>query len=309
METRAHYVLIGAFVMIIVAAGFLTILFLAQTQTEYDEYDIIFTERVSGLSQGAQVRFNGIQKGEVVSLNIDPDNPAIVIARVRVDKDTPVKTDTGAELEPVGFTGLLIIQLVGGSAEAPLLKDVSERRVPQIEADMSSFGALFQGSGDVIARASQLLSDDNIESFAGIISNVETITGAIAENDAELSSLVRNASKATEDLARITERLDAASAGLQKFMEEDAPGTVEEIEALLDESQALVADLRSIANDNRDSIKVFADQGLGQVAPALAEARRLMRTLDYMLREIDRDPEAYFLGENAPEYGAAGEEE
>ena len=32
-----------------------------------------------------------------------------------------------------------------------------------------------------------------------------------------------------------------------------------------------------------------------------------MQTLDYMLREIDRDPQAYFLGENAPEYGAAEE--
>ncbi|MBL4619715.1 MAG: hypothetical protein JKX88_06415 [Marinicaulis sp.] len=54
-------------------------------------------------------------------------------------------------------------------------------------------------------------------------------------------------------------------------------------------------------------MRVFADQGLGQVAPALAEARRLMRTLDYMMREIDRDPQAYFLGENVPEYGAETE--
>ena len=77
---------------------------------------------------------------------------------------------------------------------------------------------------------------------------------------------------------------------------------MEDIEALLSESRALVTDLRTITNENRASIRVFADQGLGQVAPALAEARRLMRTLDAVLREIDRDPNAYFFGERAPEY-------
>ena len=35
--------------------------------------------------------------------------------------------------------------------------------------------------------------------------------------------------------------------------------------------------------------------------------RRLMRTLDVMMREIDRDPNAYFFGERAPEY-AGGKE-
>ena len=307
METRAHYVLIGAIVLSAVAAGFLFILWLGQTQREYDEYDIIFTERVSGLSIGAQVRFNGIQKGEVDTLTIDPDNPSIVIARIHVDKDTPVTTDTRAELEPVGFTGLLIIQLVGGEPDKPLLKEVSEERVPTIESDPSTINQFLQGSGDVVARASRLLSDENIESVSGILSNVETLTAAFSDNEEDIVAALQNVNAITSDLADVTAKLDAAATGLQVFLEEDAPATVEEIDELLEESQALVRDLRGVVEENRSSLRLFADQGLGQVAPALAEARRLMRTLDYMLREIDRDPQAYFLGENAPEYGAESE--
>lgn len=309
METRAHYVLIGAIVLSAVAAGFLFILWLGQTQREFDEYDIIFTERVSGLSVGAQVRFNGIQKGEVDTLTIDPDDPSIVIARIRVDKDTPVKTDTRAELEPVGFTGLLIIQLVGGDAEKPLLKEVSDQRVPEITAGASSLGQFLAGSGDVLAQAQRLLSDENIESVTGILNNVEALTAAFAENEDEIVSALQNVNAITADLAQVTAKLDAAAAGLQEFLENDAPATVAEVDALLQESQGLVRDLRDIAGENRASLRVFADQGLGQVAPALAEARRLMRTLDYMLREIDRDPQAYFLGDNAPEYGSEAESE
>ncbi len=259
------------------AAGFLFILWLGQTQREFDEYDIIFTERVSGLSVGAQVRFNGIQKGEVDTLTIDPDDPSIVIARIRVDKDTPVKTDTRAELEPVGFTGLLIIQLVGGSANLPSLKEASDQRVPQIEAETSSIGQFLQGSGDVVAQAQRLLSDDNIDSVASILSNIETLTGAFAENEDDIVAILENANAITTDLAEVTAKLDAAAAGLQEFLENDAQATVEEVDALLQESQGLIRDLRGIAGENRASLRVFADQGLGQVAPALAEARRLMR--------------------------------
>jgi len=308
METRAHYVLIGAIVLSTVAAAFLFILYLGQSQREFDEYDIIFTERVSGLSVGAQVRFNGIQKGEVEKLSIDPDNPKIVIARIRVDKDTPVKTDTQAELEPVGFTGLLIIQLVGGSADKPLLKEASDERIPTIEADTSTIGQFLEGSGDVMAQAQRLLSDDNIASVTDILSNVETMTGAFADNKENIVSALENVNAITTDLAKVTDKLDAAAGGLETFLDKDAPATVEEVNALLEESRALIADLRAITSENRASIRVFADQGLGQVAPALAEARRLMRSLDYMLREIDRDPKAYLFGDNAPEY-EAGEEE
>jgi phospholipid/cholesterol/gamma-HCH transport system substrate-binding protein len=302
METNAKYVVIGSVVMSAIAAAFLWILWLGQAQREYDEYDIIFTERVSGLSDGAAVRFNGIQKGEVVDLSIDPTNPSIVVARVRVEKDTPVKTDTKVELEFVGFTGLAIIQFVGGSSNAPLLKEVSEERVPNISADMSGFGAFLEGSGDVMAQANRLLSDENINSVSRTITNIETLTSAFAANEDDIVATLENLNSITTDLAQVTAKLDAAATSLESFLSEDAPATMAEVDAVLKESRALVADLRAVTGENRAAIRVFADQGLGQVAPALAEARRLMRTFDGMLRDIDRDPNAYFFGERAPEY-------
>ena len=309
METRGHYVLIGTAVLIVVAAAFMYVLWAGQSQREFDEYQIIFTERVSGLSVGAQVRFNGIQKGEVDTLTIDPDDPSIVIARIRVERDTPVKTDTTAELEPVGFTGLLIVQLVGGTAEAPLLKVASDERVPVIRADTSGIGMFLEGSGDVLAQAQRLLSDENIDNISAIIANIEVMTGVIADNEESIAVSLKNAETITTDLAAVTGQLEAAAEGLQEFLNNDAPKTVAEVEALLSDSRALVNELQGVVVDNRESVQIFADQGLGQVAPALAEARRLMRTLDYMLREIDRDPQAYFLGDQIPEYSPDGESE
>lgn len=294
METRAHYVLIGAFVLITVALGFLFVLWLGQTKRDFDEYDVIFRERVSGLSVGAAVSFNGIQKGEVRTLTIAPENPSIVVARIRVDDDTPVKTDTKAELELVGFTGLAIIQLVGGSPEEPLLKDVT-RGVPRIEADTSGIAQLISGSSQIIASANRLLSEENTDKFTRILESVDTLTAALAAQD-------ENVTKTLENLAEASGKLGRTADTFEQILRDDAPATIDEAQATLEETRALVAEMRGAVEENREAIRIFTDQGLAQVGPAVAEARQMFRTLDQVLREIDRDPRGYLLGESTPRY-------
>lgn len=294
METRGSYVMVGAVVLIGIAAAFIAILFLTQTKQDYDEYDVIFRERVSGLSVGAAVSFNGIQKGEVRDLTIAPDNPSIVVARVRVDSDTPVKTDTKAELELVGFTGLAIIQLVGGSAEEPLLKNVT-RGVPRIEADAGGIAQILAGSNAIIASANRLLSEENTEAFTRILASIDTLTGALAEQDENIAVTMRNFAVASGKLSRAADNFD-------KLLADSAPQTMAEAQATLRETRALAAELRGAIEENREAIRAFADQGLAQVGPAVVEARQMIRTLDQVLREIDRDPRGYLLGESTPRY-------
>ena len=304
METRPHYVAVGAVVMIALAAAALFILWLGDTQREFDEYDVIFKDRVSGLSRGAQVSFNGIQKGQVSELTIDPDNPSIVRARVQVEKDTPIKTDTDAELELVGFTGLAIIQFVGGSPEAALLKD-TVRGTPEILADAGGIAQIFEGTNDIIASAGAILSEENILAFNSILSNVDTLTGAFAAEEENIQKTLEHVAAISEDLAAMTDRLERASADFETLMGEDAPAVLAETQATIKEARALVTDLRGVVEENRSSVAAFTDQGLAQVGPALAEARRMFKTLDQVLREVDRDPRGYLLGESTPKYETA----
>jgi len=304
METQTHYVTVGAFVMIILAGLALFMLYFTQTSTQYDDYQVIFKDRVSGLTRGAQVSFNGIQKGEVRDLTIDPDDPSIVIALVRVENDTPIKTDTTAELELVGFTGLAIIQFVGGSPDAPLVKDV-QRGVPKIEGEAGGIAQIFEGSNDIIASARQILSDDNIEAFDSIIASVDTFLGVFAEKEESIGVALDNTAKITEDLAAMTDRLERATKDIESLLGKDAPAALAETQATIREARALLADMRGVVEENREPLSAFTDQGLAQIGPTLAEARRMFKTLDQVLREIDRDPRGYLLGESTPKYETA----
>jgi phospholipid/cholesterol/gamma-HCH transport system substrate-binding protein len=301
METRAHYVLIGAFVLCAVALALLFVLRMTQKSSGYDIYDIVFTDRVSGLSKGAQVLFNGIQKGEVDELIIAED-PSIVIARIKVDDDTPVRTDTRAELELVGFTGLAVIQLVGGSKDLPKLKDVT-RGTPKIKADTSGFAAFLTGSGDLVNQARKLLSDENTAAFTSILANIETLTGVFAEQHENLAMTLENSAKITSELAEASASLKEMSESLNKVASNDAPAIVADARATLNSTQTLMDNLNAVVEENREPIAQTA-QGLAQLGPAVAEARRTMRTLDQVLREIDRDPRGYLLGESTPKYEA-----
>ncbi|MGF1544857.1 MAG: MlaD family protein [Parvularculaceae bacterium] len=301
METRAHYVLIGSVVLAMIACAGLFILWIGQNRASYDEYDIVFRERVSGLTKGAPVRFNGIQKGEVLELSIAPDDPSVVVARVRVEDDTPVKTDTNAELELVGFTGLAVIQLVGGTGDAELLKRV-ERGVPRIEADASGFAAFLVGSGDIVASANRLLSSENTDAVAAILADVSAVTAAIAEEDEAIGETIRNAAEMTEYLAQAAERLERAAVSIEALAAGEAPAAFEEAQAALAEARGLMEELRGVVEDNRDPISAFTEQGLAQIGPLVVEARRAFRSLDQVLREVDRDPRGYILGQSTPRY-------
>ena len=120
METKANYVLIGAFVLLAAAALMLFTLWIAGTplNRDYSTYDVVFEGPVNGLTEGGEVRFNGIKVGEVTRLSLDRQDPNRVIARIRVDAETPVRTDSVAQLDFLGITGVTFIQILAGTPEA-----------------------------------------------------------------------------------------------------------------------------------------------------------------------------------------------
>ena len=92
METRANHVLIGAFTLAVCLAAVLFALWAAKYTTEksYGEYDVVFQEAVTGLSVGSQVLYSGISVGAVRTLSLMKDDPRKVVARIRLNAETPV---------------------------------------------------------------------------------------------------------------------------------------------------------------------------------------------------------------------------
>ena len=98
METKANYVLIGAFTLATAVFLLLFGLWAAKYSSDRDWqlYQVVFTEPVTGLTEGSSVQYNGIAVGTVERLDLDRNDPRRVIARLKVKASTPVKVDTRA---------------------------------------------------------------------------------------------------------------------------------------------------------------------------------------------------------------------
>ena len=76
METRAHHVIVGVFVIAALVAIFVVAIWLAGVRGDKESkiYDIYFRGSVSGLNQGAPVRYKGIPIGRIATIRLDPES-------------------------------------------------------------------------------------------------------------------------------------------------------------------------------------------------------------------------------------------
>jgi phospholipid/cholesterol/gamma-HCH transport system substrate-binding protein len=215
METRANYVLIGAFAL----AGFLGILafllWFAQFELDrqFDYYDVRFSS-VSGLSRASEVRFSGLPVGQVVDVRLSPARDGSVMVRLEVAGDTPVRTDSVATIESMGVTGVSYVGITSGTPQAPLLTEEDDG-IPQIEAGRSTLQTLTQDAPRIIEEAvgvmenvRKLLNEDNQRQVQTILDNLAQSSGEVSAALSEFSGVSRTIAGATDDIAAFTEQLD-----------------------------------------------------------------------------------------------------
>ena len=208
METKANYVLIGAFTIAVAVFGLLFALWAAKYSSDrsWQEYKVVFNEPVTGLTEGGSVQYNGIAVGTVDSLSLAPQDPSRVVARIRVNAEVPVKVDTRARLAMTSLTGTTIIQLTGGSPDAPRLASRGDDEIPVILTEASALQNIADTANRLVARLDEVLSEENVARIAATLEHIEGMTGAVAGQREDLASLVVNARVASEKLVEAVEK-------------------------------------------------------------------------------------------------------
>jgi len=158
MESDKHYFIEGLFVIALSIAAAFFFVWLSRSGSKDDVlYRMHFAESVNGLSLGDPVKFLGVDVGTVKTMNIDPADPHQVQVDVRLRKDAPVKTDTLATLKMKGITGVNVIELSGGSADARTLVAVTPAgQVPEIPVQKSSITTMLEQLPKVIEKFSRI---------------------------------------------------------------------------------------------------------------------------------------------------------
>lgn len=302
METKANYVLIGAFTILVTAFLLLFSLWAAKYSSDrsWNEYLVIFTEPVTGLSEGSSVQYNGIAVGTIDNLMLAPDDPRKVVARLRLQATTPVRADTRARMSMTSLTGPPIIQLTGGSPDAPELRARREGEPPVIQTAPSALQNIADTANRLVERLDEVLSEENVGRIANTLANIEGMTGAIAGQREDLGQMIVNARRASEQLEQTLTTTNRAMANFDRELVDRLPALVSRLESTLTRLDSAAQGADTVINENRAAISSFANDGLAQMGPTLAELRALIRDLRRISDRLDANPARYLLGRDAP---------
>lgn len=183
METDKHYFFEGLFIIVISIAAALFFVWLENTGHRDDVlYRIHFQESVSGLALGDPVKFHGVDVGTVKNMVIDPDDPSLVQVDVNLRKDTPVKTDTKATLAMKGITGVVFVELSGGSADAKTLVAATPvGQTPEIPYEKSTLAMVLEELPKLVHKFSSI--EDQTKK---VVNDIGGVTKEIKENPSVL---------------------------------------------------------------------------------------------------------------------------
>jgi len=190
METRAPFVVVGAFVLATIVAVFGFVYWLNNTGGlgPRATYHVQFDGSVPGLLVGAGVLFNGIRVGEVTDLALAPENPRRVNATISVATTTPVRADTKVGLEFQGLTGVPVIALEGGTLVT------NSGPVPTLIAEPGAGQSMTEAARDALRKVGSVLSD-NSEPLKDTIANFKVFSEGLARNTGKIDNILSGLDK------------------------------------------------------------------------------------------------------------------
>lgn len=277
METRAHFVLIGLFTLLGILGGLGFFVWLASVQIDrqYARYGILFNE-VSGLDQSADVLFNGVNVGRVTEIRIWEDDPSQVYVAVEIDATTPIRTDTVAQLESQGVTGVAYIALSGGAAGA---QDLPRDGLSIISSRPSTLQSLVSGAPDLLDDAARILSqlerlasDENIAYIETILSNVDAATAELDTALTDFSDITATIEEATSQIGVFTDGLDELRGAAQNTLAA-TDETLTAVTRTFNEAETVLQDMGpaiTAAQDAFAAIGTFVTDELTPLSPQLA---------------------------------------
>ncbi len=313
METRSNHVLVGGVVLAMIVAVLAFIIWLSQAAGEDNkEYDIFFRQAVDGLQRGSAVTFSGVPVGQVASINLEPKTPEFVRVRIAVQPNTPILQGTTATIQGVGFTGVSQIQLDGAARGAPPIEQPGPYGVPVIPTRPGGFAQLLNSAPELLNRVStlterltELLSDRNQDSIAGILDNVESISRSLADRSPEIAATLADARIAIRQAGDAAQRFGRVADTSDRLLNEQGRPLINDLRHTIRAAEGTLANVNAVVGEARPGVQALTKQTIPEVGQLVRDLRETTEALRDVTQRVEREGALSILGgQKLPEYDA-----
>lgn len=304
METKAHYIIVGAFIIFAFLCGFGFIFWGVSSNTDANDvpYEILFTKSVTGLSVANPVLFNGVRVGKVTEIMLNPDKPEEIRVRIRVRRDTPVREDSKAKLLPIGITGQSEVFISGGSVSSPLLKPLFQGNIPLIKTVPSPIDELINALPEMLNTGKKLLADlrkivdhQNRESIKEFLTNIASFSDILVESEEDIRVALDNIRIASAQTEKAMVSTENTAKSLNKYVADQLTPATAKV-------NDLVRSINLLVKNMEPGVERFSRSGLDDIQSLVNESRILINTLENIAQKLNDNPKQFLLGKPIPEY-------
>ena len=301
MVTKTQKFRLGVFITFISLIMLIFIIMVTgnKLMEKRDYYQIIYKDiSVSGLQVGGSVKYHGINIGRVDDITIDKDDIRNVIVKISIRAGTPVKEDVIASLIPVGITGLLQVELSGGTNEAELLEPGSNIRpgTSIFESISGKAEIITEKLEQVLDNLTKITDRNNQEKISGILTSVDSI---LSINQEPFNNIMINMDSIAVNLAQLTKESSQAVEKLNRIIQSEQFANIinnsEKVSRDLASADItkLITDLNKAINKVSDTFAHIDQTHLKTRQDIIQTIETLRETIDYLnefSRQISEEP-------------------
>ncbi len=286
MERKANFIFVG----VIALFGLISLAIFAfwlgkygSNEDKFQSYRTYVYESVAGLKGSSPVRLKGIDVGFVEEVRIDGENPERIQIDFKVEKNTPIKTDSVIVLNSQGIAGIGYLEIKGGTNGSPFLSavDKSERPVllstPSMISVVTDKAELILSHIDqTVLKIDQLVSERNIRNTTTSLENLSLISSELKNNRHDITALVKgaivleeNTNQTLKDFSSVAQKSDIV---------------LEETKAMAQESTALIREIKKA-----DSVGKL-NATIENSNQAIEEGKELIREGKVLIKSLQESP-------------------
>ncbi len=254
-------------------------------------------ESLSGLENGATVKYRGIPIGKVNKIAYDPKNLSRVKVTLSVDGDFPMKVDMVAEAGLMGITGLKYVEIDGGGDTSALLLDGGE--IPSRRSLMASI----TGKTEVIIAKVELLlnhlnaitAPESLVTVKKILANVESVSATADQFATDMSPEIKELAVSFRKTAL---RMDSITADIHQMTRTVSSGIdAERFTTIVNRVDTMALSLKNLS----ESLDLTIRQSREDVTVSMENLRETLENANELSKMLMENPSLIIKGDNPRE--------
>jgi phospholipid/cholesterol/gamma-HCH transport system substrate-binding protein len=267
------------------------------TKTSATYYTYFEGESLSGLEQGATVKYNGVPVGKVDKISFQPGDLSKVKVILKIQSDFPLKSDMYATSGMLGITGLKYVEILGGSNKAARLPPGSE-----LPMRVSVFSSLSGKAETIVAKLellinnlNQLSNPDSLKSLRVMLDNIAAITGDAKSMTADVTPKINDIVGSTRGLMT---KADAIAVDVKKFTGTlDSAFSAGKITTTLSFVDSAALALKDVAQN----LSLLVRQSREDFTVTMQNLREATESASQLAKMLEENPSLLIKGENQKE--------